>query len=56
MLLDEAGRLEESRAAVEKLREVSPRFSGAVYAERLPYRDPLDAERVAQGLARVGLP
>ena len=56
VLLDEAGRLEESRAAVEKLREVSPRFRGAVYAERLPYRDPLDAERLAQGLARVGLP
>ena len=56
VLYDETGSPDDATAAIEKLREVSPRFSGAVYAERLPYRDPLDAERVAQGLARVGLP
>ncbi len=56
VLYEETGSPDDATAAIEKLREVSPRFSGAVYAERLPYRDPLDAERVAQGLARVGLP
>jgi tetratricopeptide (TPR) repeat protein len=56
VLYAETGREQKSRSAVERVRELQPDFSGADYAAALPFADPLDAERLAQGLAKVGLP
>jgi len=56
LLYAEVGRADAARAAVEQLRELAPSFSGAALAASLPFSDPLDGERMAQGLARVGLP
>ena len=56
VLYTEDGRPDEAQAAAERLREIAPEFSGASLAASLPFADPLDAERLAQGLARVGLP
>ena len=56
LLYAEDGRPDASRAAVERLREIAPAFSGTALAATLPFSDPIDAERLAQGLARLGLP
>lgn len=56
VLYGEADRAEDAERAVARLRELQPDFSGAAYAAALPFADPLDAERLAQGLARAGLP
>ncbi|HZD27562.1 MAG TPA: CDC27 family protein, partial [Xanthobacteraceae bacterium] len=50
------GRLEEARAMWAELMQVNPNFSLAQRERVLPYRDPRDFQRIADGLAKAGLP
>jgi adenylate cyclase len=50
------GRAEDARAAWAELLEVSPDFSLMQRARVLPYRDAGDFQRIAEGLAKAGLP
>jgi adenylate cyclase len=50
------GRAEDARAAWSELLEVNPDFSLAQRARVLPYKDAGDFQRIAEGLAKAGLP
>lgn len=50
------GRMEEARAAWQGLLQVNPGFSLEQRARVLPYKDPGDFLRIAEGLAKAGLP
>ena len=50
------GRTEEARAAWAELLKVNPAFSLAQRARVLPYKDAGDFQRIAEGLAKAGLP
>ncbi|HEY6996280.1 MAG TPA: adenylate/guanylate cyclase domain-containing protein [Xanthobacteraceae bacterium] len=50
------GRVEDARAAWAELLKVNPEFSLMQRARVLPYKDPADFQRIADGLARAGLP
>jgi adenylate cyclase len=50
------GRAEDARAAWAKLLEVNPDFSLMQRARVLPYKDAGDFQRIAEGLAKAGLP
>jgi adenylate cyclase len=50
------GRVEEARAAWTELLKVNPDFSVMQRARVLPYKDAGDFQRIAEGLAKVGLP
>jgi adenylate cyclase len=50
------GRAEEARAAWAELLKVNPDFSVTQRARVLPYKDPGDFQRIADGLAKAGLP
>jgi adenylate cyclase len=50
------GRAEEARAAWAELLKVNPDFSVAQRARVLPYKDAGDFQRIADGLAKAGLP
>jgi len=46
----------EARLTWAELLKVNPEFSFAQRARVLPYKNPEDFERIAQGLAKAGLP
>jgi adenylate cyclase len=50
------GRVDEARAAWAGLLEVNPGFSLSQRERVLPYKDPADFQRIAEGLAKAGLP
>ena len=50
------GRVEEARAAWAELLKVNPDFSLEQRKRVLPYKDPRDFARIADGLAKAGLP
>lgn len=50
------GRTEEARATWAELLRVNPGFSLAQRARVLPYKDEADFQRIADGLAKAGLP
>jgi adenylate cyclase len=50
------GRLEEARSAWAELLKVNPDFSLAQRARVLPYKQASDFQRIADGLAKAGLP
>ena len=50
------GRAEDARAAWVELLEVNPDFSLMQRARVLPYKDARDFQRIAEGLAKAGLP
>jgi adenylate cyclase len=50
------GRIEEARTAWAELLKVNPNFSLEQRARVLPYKDPRDFQRIADGLAKAGLP
>ena len=50
------GRAEDARAAWAELLKVNPDFSLMQRARVLPYRDARDFQRIADGLAKAGLP
>jgi hypothetical protein len=49
------GREEESRAEAAEVLKLSPNFSVDVYGERIPYKDPAQAERDMAALRKAGL-
>jgi adenylate cyclase len=49
-------RADEARAAWAGLMKVNPEFSLAQRARVLPYKEPRDFQRIADGLAKAGLP
>jgi adenylate cyclase len=50
------GRVEEARSAWAELLKVNPEFSLMQRARVLPYKDAGDFQRIADGLAKAGLP
>lgn len=50
------GRSDDARAAWQGLLEVNPTFSLEQRAQVLPYKDSSDFDRIAEGLAKAGLP
>lgn len=50
------GRAEDARAAWVELLKVNPDFSLMQRARVLPYKDARDFQRIAEGLAKAGLP
>jgi adenylate cyclase len=50
------GRIEEARAMWAELLKVNPAFSLEQRERVLPYKDPRDFARIAEGLAKAGLP
>ncbi len=50
------GRPDEARAAWAELMKINPGFSLAQRARVLPYKEPRDFQRIADGLAKAGLP
>jgi adenylate cyclase len=50
------GRAEDARAAWAELLKVNPDFSLMQRARVLPYKDARDFQRIAEGLAKAGLP
>ncbi len=50
------GRVDEARTAWAGLMKVNPDFSLAQRARVLPYKEPRDFQRIAEGLAKAGLP
>ena len=50
------GRLEEARLTWAELLKVNPQFLLSQRARVLPYKDPAEFQRIAEGLAKAGLP
>ena len=48
--------LDESRLIWRELMEINPDYSAVDHVGRLPFRDPKDAEKFTDGLAKAGLP
>ncbi len=53
--LGHLGRVEEARRVWQELKEINPRYSFDYHMDRLPFKDPADAERIAEGVRRAGL-
>jgi len=53
--LGHLGRVEEARRVWQELKEINPRYSLADHIDRLPFKDPADAERIAEGVRKAGL-
>ena len=55
ILYSELGRLEEAKAEAAEILKLVPNFSVEVYGERVPYKDPAQAERDMAALRKAGL-
>jgi adenylate cyclase len=53
--LGHLGRAEEARRVWQELKEINPRYSLEDHIDRLPFKYPADAERIAQGVRKAGL-
>jgi adenylate cyclase len=53
--LGHLGRAEEARRVWQELKEINPRYSLADHIDRLPFKDPTDAEKIAEGVRKAGL-
>ena len=49
------GRADEARRVWQELKEINPRYSLADHMDRLPFKDPADVERIADGVRKAGL-
>jgi len=54
--LGQLGQVDEARRVWRELREINPDYSSTVHLNRLPFRNKADTERIAEGLAKAGLP
>ena len=54
--LGHLNRLDESRLIWRELMEINPDYSPVDHVARLPFRDPRDAAKIIDGLAKAGLP
>jgi len=55
ILYAELGQLEEAQAEAAEILKLVPNFSVDVYGERVPYKDPAQAERDMAALRKAGL-
>ena len=53
--LGHLGRAEEARRVWQELKEINPRYSFGDHIDRLPFKDPAAAERIAEGVRKAGL-
>ena len=53
--LGHLSRAEEARRVWQELKEINPRYSLDDHIDRLPFEDPADAERIAEGVRKAGL-
>ena len=53
--LGHLGRAEEARRVWQELKEINPRYSLEDHMDRLPFKDPADAERIVEGVRKAGL-
>jgi adenylate cyclase len=53
--LGQLGEIEEARRVWAELKDISPNYSLAGHLARLPFHNPADAQRIADGFAKVGL-
>ena len=53
--LGHLGDAEEARRVWRELMEINPKYSFAEHVGRLPFRDPADVERLAEGLRKSGI-
>ncbi len=55
VLYSESGQASRLESVLQALAESHPEFDARAYAARLPFADPLDNERLSQGLRAIGL-
>jgi adenylate cyclase len=53
--LGQLGAIDQARAVWEELMKINSDYSFDVHRARLPFRDPRDADPIAEGLAKAGL-
>ena len=53
--LGHLGRAEEARGVWQELKEINPRYSLADHIDRLPFKDPAEADKIAEGVRKAGL-
>jgi adenylate cyclase len=53
--LGHLGKAEEARRVWQELKEINPRYSLPDHIDRLPFKDPTDAEKIAEGARKAGL-
>ena len=53
--LGHLGRAEEARRVWQELKEINPRYSVRDHIDRLPFKNPADAERIVEGVRKAGL-
>jgi adenylate cyclase len=54
--LGHLGRAEEARRVWQKLKEINPRYSLTDHINRLPFKDPAHAEKIAEGVRKERRP
>jgi adenylate cyclase len=54
--LGHLGEVDEARRVWRELKEINPKYSFSEHFGRLPFKRQEDVRRVAEGLARAGLP
>ena len=54
--LGHLGEIAEAQRIWHELKDINPRYSFEEHLGRLPFQNPADAEMIAEGLARAGLP
>jgi adenylate cyclase len=54
--LGHLGLIDEARRVWAELKKINPRYSFAERIARLPFRNPADARKITDGLAKAGLP
>jgi tetratricopeptide (TPR) repeat protein len=55
ILYSELGREKEARAEAAEILKLVPNFSVEIYGQRIPYKDPAQAERDMAALRNAGL-
>jgi adenylate cyclase len=55
-VLGHLGEIDEARRVWAELKKINPRYSFAERIARLPFRNPADARKITEGLAKAGLP
>jgi adenylate cyclase len=54
--LGHLGDVEQAKLVWHELKQINPQYSLSVHMARLPFRNPESARRIADGLAKAGLP
>jgi adenylate cyclase len=54
--LGHLGHLDEARQVWAELKKINPKYSFTDHMARLPFSDPADVAKIADGLAKAGLP